>query len=230
MSKNNYNNELNKILFKSRKTLSVPSGNESNEVLAGTALKNLTDLGFTLDKGGFDLLSTASTEDIQDWYYNTTKILQEAVGADHKYIPFYPNFPQDVMNKTDYELLIDQLTHYWSAAIEDVFGERENDAWSPSGINEKQSVKSLEEHPLKVLSTIDGRDEKAVNDLAVEVFQNLLKSKQTPSKDDMQNIINPFMKNIPNWTIYVNECENRDTLSYMQKQFKKIKILRICHH
>lgn len=194
--------KLKDIAFYARKIISVPSGVEDNTALAATAVKNLSDYGFTIDETGFKNLSSASKEDITSWYYETSKTLNELAGGNHKYRPFYPNFPTEVMEKSNIDLLIDQLSHYW-------FGYR------PEGIDPKEGIKSLEEHPLKVLTTINGSDRNEVLNTAKTIFQNTINSKTNPSESDINHIINAYMSAIPDWSQSVKVCENRNTLSYL---------------
>lgn len=204
------------ILFYARNILTVPSGKENNEALAMTAIKNLSDYGFVIDKAGVEALKTASKEDITNWYYETSEKLKTLVGADKEYKPFYPNFPNDVMNATEIELLMNQLTHYFSALVTDVIGEEVT--WSPEGENERKGQKPLEEHPLKVIPTFDVGDEfiKGLAETEVtEIFKNTLSSKFTPSKQDMENIVNKYMQANPEWTKEASVVENRQMLAYL---------------
>lgn len=193
---------MKEIAFYARKIVAVPSGTENNTALAATAVKNLTDYGFVIDESGMKKLSTASKEDITNWYYKTAQTLNELAGGNHKYRPFYPDFPRDVMTKSDYELFVDQMIHYWTGYI-------------PEGKDPKEGVKSLEEHDLKVLETIDGNNQKEVVDTAKAIFKNTLASKSNPSQGDVANIINAYINANPNWTNDARTCENRKTLSYI---------------
>lgn len=191
-----------KLLFNSRKILVVPRGNEDNTNLAATALKNLSDYGFTINEEGFKALCTASEKEITDWYYDTSKKLNELAGGNHTYLPFYPNFPKEVMEASEVQLFVEQMAHY-------CFGYR------PKGVDEKENIHSLEEHPLKVLMAIPN-DEDEKHRIASEVFQNMLANKETPSADDYSNIImeyiNESRKNGHEW---LNQClivNNRNTL------------------
>lgn len=206
--------QLKDIIFYARKVITVPSGNEDNGMLAMTALKNLSDYGFVIDREGLDKLKTASKEDITDWYYKTADVLNEMAGGNHEYHPFYPNFPEQVIEMSELELFIDQITHYFSVAIGDIVGDS-NMAWTPGGENEKAKIKSLEEHPLKVISTVGENDKAAIYDMAKDVFRNTLKSKLTPSAGDTKNIINAYMHANSQWTKDATTIENRQVLSYL---------------
>lgn len=206
--------QLKDIIFYARKVITVPSGNEDNGMLAMTALKNLSDYGFVIDREGLDKLKTASKEDITDWYYKTADVLNEMAGGNHEYHPFYPNFPEQVIEMSELELFIDQITHYFTVAIGDIVGDS-NLTWTPGGENEKAKIKSLEEHPLKVIPTVGENDKAAIYDMAKDVFRNTLKSKLTPSAGDTKNIINAYMQANSQWTKEATTIENRQVLSYL---------------
>ena len=72
---------------------------------------------------------------------------------------FYPNFPKEVMEASEVQLFVEQMAHY-------CFGYR------PKGVDEKENIHSLEEHPLKVLMAIPN-DEGEKHRIASEVFQNM---------------------------------------------------------
>lgn len=205
--------KLKEILFYSRKIITVPSGSESNGLLAMTAIRNLTDFGFVIDGNGVSMLCTAAKEDIERWYRDTVAKFMELAGADHQYKPFYPNFPEQVIGMTDLQLFIDQITHYITVAAGEIMGIDET-AWRPAGKNLKEGIKSLESHPLKVIETISDNDESVVGTVA-EVFQNVLRSKTTPSPDDMRHIINPYISAKDGWVKDASVISNRKVLSYL---------------
>lgn len=205
---------MENILYYARKIITVPSGNENNGKLAATAIANLADYGFVIDKQGIEKLRTATREDITDWYYRTAKRFNELAGGNHEYHPFYPNFPEEVIGKTNLELLVDQLMHYFSVVVEDILGETGH-AWTPEEENEKTKIKSLEEHPLKVIATIDVNDEYGIKNTVADIFRNTIGTKLTPSPDDVQKIINVYIEADDNWTCVVDTVENRQVLSYL---------------
>lgn len=203
---------LKEIIFSERKVVAVPSGNENNDVLAMTAIKNLSDYGFIIDGKGAASLKTASKEDIAEWYYAVSGKFNELAGGDHTYKPFYPDFPEQVMELSDFELFIDQISHYISVFISKVTDD-EGFIYMPEGENHKEGIKSLEKHPLKVVSTVCGDDE--IMKMASEIFKNTLKSKATPAPHVVQNVINAYINAIPNWTDGKFTITNRMTLCYI---------------
>lgn len=171
----------------------------SNEALAATAIKNLENFGFTIGQEGFDMLSTASKKDITDWYYDTQAKLKELCGANHVYRPFYPNFPEEVINKSELERFVEQIAHY-------AFGYR------PDYENEKENIESLEAHKLKTLNVIDANDTESINQMAKEIFKNLLKTKQNLPISDIENVVLPYINKVNNWTKDATVIGNRNLM------------------
>lgn len=192
---------LKQIIFDNRQILAVPYGNEDNKDYALTAIRNLLDYGYTIDEAGINLLMTASKDDITNWYLDTVKKINEVTGNRHKYKPFYPNFPNEVMKMSDAEIFLNQIIHYITGYL-------------PEGEDEKSNIKSLEEHKVNVLKSVKD-DKKEMTDIANECFINRLKSKQTPSSKEMDKLINPFINNDEYWTRKATNVENRQLLSYL---------------
>ncbi len=195
MAKLNINGLRHELAKKS--VFFVPKGEENNERLAATALKNISDLGFTLSQEGYDNLKTATTEDITEWYRNTVNELLELTGGNHEYKPFYPNFPDEVIEGDEFEMFIDQIAHYWLG-------------YRPEGIDKNEGVKSLEEHPLTVLDTKEATTENIIN-RASEMFNSYLRTKQNLSNSQTE-YITKFIECVPNWNDYVEKIENRQLL------------------
>ena len=192
---------LKQIIFDNRQILAVPYGNEDNKDYALTAIRNLLDYGYTIDEAGINLLMTASKDDITNWYLDTVKKINEVTGNRHKYKPFYPNFPNEVMKMSDAEIFLNQIIHYITGYL-------------PEGEDEKSNIKSLEEHKVNVFKSVKD-DKKEMTDIANECFTNRLKSKQTPSPKEMDKLINPFINNDEYWTKKATNVENRQLLSYL---------------
>lgn len=194
--------KLRDYLFNNRQILVVPSGNENNELLAATALKNLENMGFTIGKRGYELLSTATSEDIQNWYYDTEEKLKEITGGNHRYKPFYPNFPEQVMNLSELDRFIDQISHY-------IFG------YKPEEVNKKENVRSLEPFKLKVLEVFEESKEEEAMNLAEEIFKNTINTKMTLDPATLRDAVNAYMSIDDNWMDKTSNMTNRNLISYL---------------
>lgn len=145
-------NNRNELYFLNHNKLVFPEVKEETNAykqsLAVTVAANFAELGFIMDKSAIDKLSMATENDIINFYDNSYPILQRAIGADKKHKPFYPNFPEEVMDKSRIDIFIDQVI-YGLSGFElrpDVFenakaafpfiGETTLHAFTPSDIND----------------------------------------------------------------------------------------------
>ncbi len=190
--------QLTEMILKARNLMAIPTGTEDNAALAATAMKNLEDYGFTFGKEGFDMLKTASKKEITDWYYQTADLLNRFAGGNHTYEPFYLNFPEQVMNANELDLFFDQIAHY-------TFGYR------PEDENEKENIKSIEEHELKVLGVYDANEPWKTHSIATDIFKNYLKAKGNLSPAMFENVA-CYIENVPDWTKNTDTVANRNLL------------------
>lgn len=75
-------------------------------------LKNAQSLGFTFSASLADALAAQDPEYLTAFYRSLIGALRSLVGADVKYEPFYPNFPAQVAEASEAELVINALVHY----------------------------------------------------------------------------------------------------------------------
>lgn len=135
-----------------------------------TIMKNLESLGFTFSKELADMLSRHYSQDmVYDLYLKLVPILKELVGANVKYKPMYPNFPESVMNRSDMELYLNAMVHYWS--IGTLYPVEEKDERLPLFDDTKVTVLDI------------GKD----SDLQ-EILDNLLASTTSLSKIDKDDV------------------------------------------
>ena len=198
---------LEKLVFHAREAIVVPGNiqadtaveTQNRELAITAALKNLNDFGYVLDRQGIERLCFATKEEIMNWYHDTSAYLSEVTGNRHNYHPFYPNFPEEVMQLSEGERIIDQILHYITG-------------YRPQEENLKKAIPSLEAHPNKLLKSITPED---VPKLAKEAFVNILHSKETPSEGTMKNIVIPYMQYNAHWTQHADRVENRNLLAYL---------------
>ncbi|EGW29962.1 uncharacterized protein SPAPADRAFT_158212 [Spathaspora passalidarum NRRL Y-27907] len=123
-----------------------------------TFMLEMIHLNYILEKPVIDDLCKLSSVEGGKFLKDFLSIIQKNIGAHVKYEPMYPNFPQQVMNASDVELVLNAILHYWS------FG-----AWRPVYIKEKR-VELDEKNPLEKLKLI------SLDDLR-EYFITLINSK-----------------------------------------------------
>lgn len=76
----------------------------------------LVNLGYRADPAELRTLTPDAMREVLD-------AAKSASGADREFVAFYPSFPEGVQNRSDVELFIDQITHYFSVAVSDAVGE-----------------------------------------------------------------------------------------------------------
>lgn len=112
----------NHILFDSERKVEIPSTTrEVNLIEAVTANEEFSRYGFTLDVKGIMDLAHNTPDDIakiKDVICNT---INDVVGLSDfsKSQPFYPNFPEEVMEKSDFELAINAMLYYAFSQTDD---------------------------------------------------------------------------------------------------------------
>lgn len=105
----------NHILFDSERKIEIPSTtNEVHLVEAVTANEEFSRYGYTLDVKGIMNLAHNTPEDIAKIKDSVCETLGETVGLSDfaNAEPFYPNFPEEVMGKSDFELVINAMLYY----------------------------------------------------------------------------------------------------------------------
>lgn len=90
-----------------------------NTVEASTLLLKCEELGFSFDKELFTVMTNSKTEELENFWNWFDKEYKKVYGA-AKYKPMYPNFPKQVIEASEAELLINAFMHYTG----DVFGVR----------------------------------------------------------------------------------------------------------
>ena len=110
--------KMNEILLETKHQFIFNFEKSSEKVhkkYIASLLKNLEYYGFTLSKDFILQLESASKESIVDLNFEFIEILKKLhfnVGT-----PFYPNFPEQVMEASDAELYINALMHYFGDYI-----------------------------------------------------------------------------------------------------------------
>lgn len=110
---------VEKILLRRKHMVMVdhchtPTSKDGVEAFVVSALKNVQALGFTFSQPLFEALLRYTKEEFSEFYKELVPALKELVGADVKYNPMYPNFPEQVANAEEAELFINAIIHYWS--------------------------------------------------------------------------------------------------------------------
>lgn len=151
------------------KSLSAAAG-EKNKQIVATMNKNIEVFGYTMSEALFDKLVHMKAKNREVVYDALVNGLKELTGADKVYNPMYPNFPESVMEKDDFELYFNAIVHYWSFGTLLPYEEK------------KERALLFNTAKVKVL------DVGSFDDLN-DIFNNLCASKTSLSKSDVDDMI-----------------------------------------
>lgn len=151
------------------KSLSGAAG-EKNKQIVATMNKNIEVFGYTMSEDLFDKLVHMKAKSREVVYDILVNGLKEITGADKVYNPMYPNFPESVMKKDDFELYFNAIVHYWSFGTLLPYEEKEERA------------------PLFNTAKVKVLEAGSFNDLN-DIFNNLCASKTSLSKNDVDDMI-----------------------------------------
>jgi hypothetical protein len=104
----------NAIALKKINAIVVSTGNEDNAELATAFQANLMRLGFILNVDAFEAVRTLSETTMRRLHDRVISTLRAIKGDNVRYEPMYPNFPQQVAEASDIELLFNAFIHYWT--------------------------------------------------------------------------------------------------------------------
>lgn len=151
------------------KSLSAAAG-EKNKQIVATMNKNIEVFGYTMSEALFDKLVHMKVKSREVVYDALVSGLKEITGADKVYNPMYPNFPESVMKRDDFELYFNAIVHYWSFGTLLPYEKKE------------ERVPLFNTTKVKVLEAGSFDD---LND----IFNNLCASKTSLSKSDIEDMI-----------------------------------------
>jgi hypothetical protein len=138
-----------------------------------TIMKNVQNLGYTFSKELIEKLAYMDVQSINKFYINLISALKGLTGADVQYDPFYPNFPEQVMEASDVELFMNAIIHYWS-----------NGRLLPEYVKEER-LPLFDNPDLIVLELGENKE-------LDEILNNLISSKTSLSVQDKEDIVTIF--------------------------------------
>lgn len=153
------NQEMKQILFANTRKMVIEEGgltNPNNVLLALTVNRNLEKYGMTLDASAIRALSTQTAQEMSATWKEMESIVRETTGANaFEGELFYPNFPEEVMDKSYAELYLNALFYYTFS--------QSNDELSLAIANEIRSVVTEEKEERLPLLEEHNRELKVIN-------------------------------------------------------------------
>ena len=160
------NREMKKILFANTRKFVIEEGSldaPNNVMLAMTVNKKLEPYGMTLDASAIRALSTQTAEEMSQTWKEMEDIVKEVTGVSDfvgKEL-FYPNFPEEVMEKSDAELYLNSLFYYtFSQTNNELSIAIANEIRAMVTEDKKEKLPLLEEFPreLKIINKGEEKD------------------------------------------------------------------------
>lgn len=119
------NKSINSILFNNLSKFSIPQNpidiEYENINMALSVNRNLGSYGYTLSTDAISALAKLPAQEICGVYNDLTDIIKEYKGIDefNSVELFYPNFPEEVMDKSEEALYINSLLYYTFSQTDD---------------------------------------------------------------------------------------------------------------
>ncbi len=107
-----------------------PNDGMDNRIAVATVQSHLMGLGYMLDETAFFELSKSDLSYIENFNNEVLTYLRDVLGGKRNFQPLYKNFPEEVMSKSDFELYLNAIMHYWS-----------NGTWEPSTEKYEKPIK-----------------------------------------------------------------------------------------
>lgn len=202
--------KLSSILFNNTQKFYVPEKtyeDYDNSMLVLSANRNLNSYGYTLSNNMIEKLSKYSDEDITSVYKDLISCIKQYIGDDYNKIElFYPNFPEEVMEKSDEELYLNSLLYY-------IFSQTDDERMKNIALiirdavteDKKDRLPLIEKFPrkLKVINAAKEHDlselisdkihaPKGMNDEDVNAFITYICYEK--SADNIKNVLSPDKK------------------------------------
>ena len=111
-------NILNSIYLRRKNKIVLSSSNSKLPATdLATMLKNIESLGYTFSPDLIEVVASLSVPEASLFYSRLIEDLKQAVGANVKHAPMYPNFPIQVMEMAEAELYLNAIVHYLGKAL-----------------------------------------------------------------------------------------------------------------
>ena len=184
IDKKTSNNVFNSMIAKTRKVFLHPFSSShvigtrlgAQRALAFTLQANVEAFGFTFSKDVILNLSHMNIGELSDFWQQLQPQLASASGGHVSFRPMYPNFPSQVINASNEELMLNAFMHYAG----DWFG-----------------LRVLPEYTEKIRLPLVDKVKPKMLDLATEddvtsLFSNLLSSNTAFSESDREHFLHTF--------------------------------------
>ena len=150
--------------------VNLPNAGQDNRALALTMLSELLQFGYVLTPEAIDNIAAASRQDIVAFHTEVISYLKKMTGSNRNFKAFWPGFPEQVMEKSEFELWIHQIVHYMS-----------NGTYSPNEWTKARPTAFEQSKYYNITAGDEARFEK--------IFTDLTSVNQSLTPDDLDVIV-----------------------------------------
>jgi len=180
-----------------------------NQMLFALSLnENIESLGYCMDKKMFDIVATLTKKQVKKLSNFLVPTLKEMVGGNRRYMPLYPDFPNQVIGMKESTLYLNALTHYWSNGEYYPYREMRERTHTSIEVTYKNITIGKEEDLYEIMTNLMGAAEaiskRDIEDLTTyfKYYKNFMDNipESIPNKENLAIIINMMMdqrKEIP---------------------------------
>ncbi len=183
---------------------------ELNTALVATICANIQSLGYSFSQELFEALEKKDVEYLTRFNEWIVPKLQESVGADVEYNPYYPNFPDQVMKMSEVELYLNEILHYIRRDIHHANLDVEEIFPEPKWEKEQRNPLDISDLNLQILDLADEKDRESI-------LTNLLNSSVAYSQQDRKDLEELMQEE--NWKKALPEkVTNKENLAFLMMQ------------
>lgn len=196
---------MNEILLRRKNMVLINKGTSGveNKQYVATILKNIESLGYTFSKDLFEKLLCLPVDELNTLYLELVCNLKKLVGANVRYNPMYPNFPESVMNADYVDLFFNAIVHYWS-----------NGNLYPVEVKDER-LPLFDDTKVKILEVGTEKD-------LENIFVNLVKSKTSISQTDKDDLEWYFKSKTDINKILPNEIPLKENVALVGKLYLEL--------
>jgi hypothetical protein len=173
----------------------VEKGNSELPINYVSAMaKNIESLGYGFSSELIEHLQTLSIEQVTAFYNELIDSLKKLVGSHRIFNPFYPNFPEQVMEMAESRLYINSLIHYLTKQL-------------PNYVKEPRLILQ-DKIELKIIQL-------GTNEEFEKIFTQILASNSsisTQDKTDVSSFVSIYQKDI--FRLIPTEIPSKENLAY----------------
>lgn len=94
--------------------VNLPDSGEDNRILAMSVVSELMQFGYVPNDKAIENISAASRKDITAFHNEVISYLKKMTGSNRNFKAFWPGFPEQVMEQSEFSLWMHQIAHYLS--------------------------------------------------------------------------------------------------------------------